>query len=162
MPRKLVSDELWSLIEPLLPEHKPTPKGGRPRISDRAALTGIIFVLKTGIPWEDLPQEMGCGSGMTCWRRLRDWQKAGVWEKRIGKKLVFGRNYTILSCKICIIRKRSTGAEPVLTALSSRQKGGRTHRTQPRRSRSPWKQTSYHNGSERHSACCRPHCRQCS
>ena len=81
MPRKLVSDELWSLIEPLLPEHKPTPKGGRPRISDRAALTGIIFVLKTGIPWEDLPQEMGYGSGMTCWRRLRDWQKAGVWEK---------------------------------------------------------------------------------
>ena len=65
MPKKLVSDELWSLVEPLLPEHKPTPKGGRPRISDRAALTGIIFVLKTGIPWEDLPQEMGCGSGMT-------------------------------------------------------------------------------------------------
>ena len=81
MPKKLVSDELWSLVEPLLPEHKPTSKGGRPRISDRAALTGIIFVLKTGIPWEDLPQEMGCGSGMTCWRRLRDWQKAGVWEK---------------------------------------------------------------------------------
>lgn len=80
MSKKLVSDELWSLVEPLLPEHKPTPKGGRPRISDRAALTGIIFVLKTGIPWEDLPQEMGCGSGMTCWRRLRDWQKAGVWE----------------------------------------------------------------------------------
>ena len=80
MPRKLVSDELWSQIEPLLPKHKPTPKGGRPRIPDRAALTGIIFVLKTGIPWEDLPQEMGCGSGMTCWRRLRDWQEAGVWE----------------------------------------------------------------------------------
>ena len=80
MPRKLVSDELWSQIEPLLPKHKPRPKGGRPRIPDRAALTGIIFVLKTGIPWEDLPQEMGCGSGMTCWRRLRDWQEAGVWE----------------------------------------------------------------------------------
>ena len=80
MPRKLVSDELWSQIEPLLPKHKPTPKGGRPRIPDRAALTGIIFILKTGIPWEDLPQEMGCGSGMTCWRRLRDWLEAGVWE----------------------------------------------------------------------------------
>ena len=80
MPRKLVSDELWSQIEPLLPKHKPRPKGGRPRIPDRAALTGIVFVLKTGIPWEDLPQEMGCGSGMTCWRRLRDWQEAGVWE----------------------------------------------------------------------------------
>src|SRR5215208_1145110 len=52
----------------------------RPRVPDRAALTGIIFVLKTGIPWEYLPQEMGCGAGMTCWRRLRDWQAAGVWR----------------------------------------------------------------------------------
>lgn len=81
MPKKLVSDELWSIVEPPLPQHIPSPKGGRPRISDRAALTGIIFVLKTGIPWEELPQEMGCGSGMTCWRRLQEWQKAGVWEK---------------------------------------------------------------------------------
>lgn len=54
---------------------------GRRPVDDRAALTGILFVLKTGIPWEDLPQEMGCGCGMTCWRRLRDWQAAGVWEK---------------------------------------------------------------------------------
>ena len=46
---------------------------------DRAALTGILFVLKTGLPWEYLPAEMGCGSGMSCWRRLRDWQQAGVW-----------------------------------------------------------------------------------
>jgi transposase len=44
-------------------------------------LTGILFVLKTGIQWEWLPQEMGCGSGMTCWRRLRDWQAAGVWQR---------------------------------------------------------------------------------
>ena len=50
-------------------------------MSDRAALTGIIFVLKTGIGWEWLPREMGCGSGMTCWRRLREWQEAGVWER---------------------------------------------------------------------------------
>jgi len=57
------------------------PKGGRPRIPDRAALSGIIFVLRSGLPWEMLPQEMGCGSGVTCWRRLRDWQKAGVWRK---------------------------------------------------------------------------------
>jgi transposase len=50
-------------------------------VPDRAALRGIIFVLKTGLPWEYLPQEMGCGSGMTCWRRLRDWQHAGVWHR---------------------------------------------------------------------------------
>jgi transposase len=78
--KPLVSDELWALVAPLLPPEPPKPKGGRPRISDRAALTGIIFVLKSGIPWEMLPQELGCGSGVTCWRRLRDWQEAGVWE----------------------------------------------------------------------------------
>ena len=81
MRKPLVSDELWEVIAPLLPPERPKPKGGRPRVSDRAALTGIIFVLKSGIPWEMLPQEMGCGSGMTCWRRLRDWQAAGVWER---------------------------------------------------------------------------------
>jgi transposase len=80
MAKPLISDELWALVAPLLPPEPPKPKGGRPRVSDRAALTGIIFVLKTGIPWEMLPPEMGCGSGMTCWRRLRDWQAAGVWE----------------------------------------------------------------------------------
>ena len=76
-----MSDELWEIIEPLLPEVPPKPKGGRPRIDDRAALTGIVFVLKSGIPWEMLPQEMGCGSGMTCWRRLKEWNEAGVWER---------------------------------------------------------------------------------
>jgi transposase len=76
-----VSDELWEIIEPLLPPEPPKPKGGRPRVDDRAALTGIVFVLKSGIPWEMLPQEMGCGSGSTCWRRLRDWQEAGVWKE---------------------------------------------------------------------------------
>lgn len=80
MSSPLVSDGLWAVIEPLLPVIPVRPKGGRPRISDRSALTGILFVLLTGIPWEMLPREMGCGSGVTCWRRLRDWQMAGVWE----------------------------------------------------------------------------------
>jgi transposase len=80
MAKPLVSDELWAIVAPLLPPAPPTPKGGRPRVPDRACLTGIIFVLKSGIPWELLPQELGCGSGMTCWRRLRDWQEAGVWD----------------------------------------------------------------------------------
>ena len=80
MAKPLLPDELWELIEPLLPPHPPQPKGGRPFLDDRKVLTGIIFVLKTGIPWEDLPQEMGCGCGMTCWNRLRDWQAAGVWD----------------------------------------------------------------------------------
>jgi transposase len=81
MPKELVSDDLWEVIEPLLPPEAPKPQGGRPRVEDRAALSGIIFVLKSGIPWEMLPQEMGCGSGVTCWRRLREWQEAGLWER---------------------------------------------------------------------------------
>jgi transposase len=79
MAEPLVSEELWSIVEPLLPKPRPKKKEGRPRIPDRACLAGIVFVLKTGIQWEDLPQELGCGSGMTFWRRLRDWQEAGVW-----------------------------------------------------------------------------------
>ena len=83
MAKPLVDDELWAVIEPLLPEPKPRRFRfpGRKPVDNRRALTGIIFVLKTGIGWEDLPQEMGCGSGMTCWRRLRDWQAAGVWQR---------------------------------------------------------------------------------
>jgi len=87
MAKPLVSDKLWETSEPLLPPEPPKPKGGRPGAQDRAALTGIIFVLKSGIPWEMLPQEMGCGSGVTMThavgapRRLRDWQAAGAWAR---------------------------------------------------------------------------------
>src|SRR3982750_3547675 len=81
MAARLVSDALWSVFSALLPSRPPRPKGGRPPLDDRAALTGIVFVLKSGIPWEMLPQAMGCGSGMTCWRRLRDWQEMGVWDR---------------------------------------------------------------------------------
>ncbi len=77
----LVSDDLREAIEPFLPKQPPKPKGGRPRVPDRAAPAGIVFVLKTGIPRRMLPTEPGCGSGSTCWRRLRDWQEAGVWAK---------------------------------------------------------------------------------
>src|SRR5438094_7703219 len=81
MAKQLVSDELWAEVEPLLPPRPTHPKGGRPfTVPDRAALSGIVFVLRTGLPWEYLPREMGCGSGMTCWRRLRAWQRAGVWK----------------------------------------------------------------------------------
>src|SRR5262249_49473779 len=77
-----VPDELWEIIQPLLPLHKAKPgRRGRPPVDDRACLTGIIFVLQSGIPWWMLPQEMGCGSGVTCWRRLRYWQRRGVWKK---------------------------------------------------------------------------------
>ena len=81
MARPILPDSLWELIEPLLPPDKPPKSNGRPAIPNRQALTGILFVLRTGIPWEYLPQEMGCGSGMTCWRRLHAWHEVGVWQE---------------------------------------------------------------------------------
>jgi transposase len=83
MAKPILDDDLWALIEPFLPPPKPRRQRfpGRKPIAARKALTGILFVLKTGIGWEHLPQELGCGSGMTCWRRLRDWNAAGVWDK---------------------------------------------------------------------------------
>ena len=83
MAQAILDDQLWQIIEPLLPPPKPRRKrySGRKPLPNRAVLTGILFVLRSGIAWEDLPQEMGCGSGMTCWRRLAEWQQAGVWDR---------------------------------------------------------------------------------
>src|ERR1041385_3501327 len=79
MAKPLLDEGLWRIIRPLLPRHKRRKHHpGRLPLDDRKALTGILFVLKTGLPWEDLPQEMGCGCGMTCWRRLQAGQHQGV------------------------------------------------------------------------------------
>jgi transposase len=93
MAKPILDDELWTLIEPLLPPPKPRRfrHPGRKPITHRQALTGILFVLRTGIPWELLPKEMGCGSGVSCWRRLRDRQAAGgSGERSEGSRLSFG------------------------------------------------------------------------
>ena len=81
MASRLLPDQVWETIRVLLPEHPLRLSGGRPPIGDREVLTGVLFVLKTGISWEDLPKEMGCGCGMTCLRRLRQWQQSGAWPK---------------------------------------------------------------------------------
>jgi transposase len=77
-----IEDGLWERIEPLLPVvERNQRRPGRKRLDNRKVMCGILFVLYTGIRWEFLPQELGFGSGMTCWRRLRDWNKAGVWRR---------------------------------------------------------------------------------
>ena len=78
----VVSDALWELVEPLLPRRERRFRyPGRKRLPDREALCGILFVLHTGIAWRHLPLELGFGSGATCWRRLDEWQRDGVWER---------------------------------------------------------------------------------
>jgi transposase len=83
MPKPLLPDALWAKIEPLLPR----PKGrrfrypGRKPLSPRKALTGILFVLRTGLRWNDLPSELGCGSGSRCRRYLKAWHRAEVWDR---------------------------------------------------------------------------------
>ncbi len=121
MSDPLVPDGLWEAIEPFLPKEPPKPKGGRPRVPDRAALAGIVFVLKTGIPWQMLPTELGCGSGWTCWRRLRDWQAAGVWEK------VHERVLNWLGDQAAIDWRRAS-----LDSLSVRAKKGASRRDRTR------------------------------
>ena len=85
-----VSDGLWELVEPLLPVRERRFRyPGRKRLGDREALQGILFVLYTGIAWRHLPLELGFGSGATCYRRLDEWQKAGVWDQL--HRLLLGR-----------------------------------------------------------------------
>jgi transposase len=87
MTEQLLSDELWNEVISLLPAHKRNPRGGRPFKSDRQCLEGILYVLKTGCQWKQLPTCEGWPSGVTCWRRLRDWTASGVWP-RLHRKLL--------------------------------------------------------------------------
>lgn len=107
-----------SIIEPLLPASVPRPRGGRPRTPDRAAPTGILFVLRTGLQWEMLPLEMECGSSITWWCRLRDWQER-----------VFKTNCAVSYCVASGLTIGSTGAECAWTARPLLPTGG--HKTAP-------------------------------
>lgn len=101
----LVPDGLWERIAPLLPPPKPRRyrHPGRRPADDRAALAGIVFVLKTGIAWNQLPTGLVGRSGVTCWRRLRDWTEAGVWpvlhERLLGRLRALGE----LDLEVCAV-----------------------------------------------------------
>jgi transposase len=81
MAVELLPDELWTEVEPLLPKHPPQPKGGRPPADDRLCLRGLIFILRSGMAYQMLPTDVFGISGSTCWRRLKDWRRAGVWPQ---------------------------------------------------------------------------------
>src|SRR5437879_4969159 len=112
----LVTPELWEAVAPHLPEHPPDPKGGRPRVPDRQALAGILFVLREGLRWQSLPAEMGCGSGSTCWRRFAEWTAAGVWDKAHARLLGALGERGLLNLERAVLDSASTRAV----------KGGRT------------------------------------
>jgi transposase len=130
----VVSDELWKLVEPLLPKKERRFRyPGRKRFDDRLALQGILFVLHTGIAWTQLPAELGFGSGVTCWRRLDEWQKAGVWERLHALLLAKLRAAGELEWSRAVVdssqvqakkgapkraRARSTGAVPARSTIS--------------------------------------------
>ena len=142
MAKPLLTDELWAVIEPCLPPPKPHPKGGRPTVPHRNALTGILFVLKTGMSWEDLPKEMGCGSGMTCWRRLRDWQEAGVWQDILHVLLNHLQAANLLDWSRAVVDSSSVravfgGRKPVPT-LRIAGKAGRSITFSPMRTAFRW------------------------
>ncbi|WP_405785725.1 IS5 family transposase [Streptomyces sp. NBC_01367] len=127
----IVSDELWSLVEPLLPDPAPKRVEGRPRVPDRQALCGILFVLHTGIQWEYLPQELGFGSGMTCWRRLAAWNEAGVWDQlhlvllkklRVARKLDWSRAVIDSPCQ-----GRSAGPKSGPSPVDRARPGSKHH-----------------------------------
>ena len=115
-----VTDELRAEIAPLLPERRRTSIGGRPWSDDQRCLAGIVFVLRTGIPWQMLPKELGCGSGSTCWRRFAEWTEAGVWPRLLERLIArAGRLGLFDLCRAVIdsqsVRAVSGGRTPART-----------------------------------------------
>jgi transposase len=115
----VVADALWERIEPLLPRRQRRFRyPGRRPLPDREALQGILFVLHTGIAWRHLPLELGFGSGSTCYRRMVDWQQAGVWQR-------------LHSLPSCVRRVRSSGRARLPTPAMCRRKKGQRNGAEP-------------------------------
>jgi transposase len=134
MAAPLLPDELWERVEPLLPPPKPRRYRypGRKPLSNRQALTGILFVLKTGIRWNDLPREMGCGSGSRCRRRLQQWQQAGVWQRLHALLLaeLHGADkidWSRAAVGASFVRARGGGEQTGPSPVDRRKKGSKHH-----------------------------------
>ncbi len=136
MASPLMSDSLWAIIEPLFPPAPMRRQGGRPPVPARAALTGILFVLRSGIPWAMLPMELGCGSGVTC-----------CGDCVTGRPPASGIGCTGSCCADCGTRIGSTGAGPASMDHPSRQKRGRRHGSEPHGSRAARHETPSRDGS---------------
>ena len=128
MAEPLVSDVLWEQIQPLLPPHRPSPKGGRRPADDRKCLQGIIFVLKTGCQWQQLPKCESWPSGSTCWRRFSKWTQAGVWPQVHRKLLnILGKageiDLTVVIVDSASVRALKGGLQADPTLPIARKKG---------------------------------------
>jgi transposase len=126
----LLSDELWAAVQPVLPAHPASPKGGAPRRDDRQCLEGILYVLRGGIPWRLLPKEFGV-SPTTCWRRFHEWSVCGVWDKvhrkllwELGKRNQLDRSRAIIdSASVRALKGGRTPARMRRTAPSQAASG---------------------------------------
>jgi transposase len=132
MAAALLPDPLWDLVEPFLPIPPRRPKGRRPRVPDLACLTGIVFVLRSGIPWQTLPQELRSGSGMTCGRRLRDWQEAGTLNLVHFALLDWLARHEQIDCSLaivdsCSIRAVSGGDQTGPNPTDRAKRGSKRH-----------------------------------
>jgi transposase len=123
-----MSDELWGFIQPLLPPHA---KEGKPRADDRQTIDAILYVLKTGMPWNDLPKEYG--DDVTAWRRLRDWEELGVWKRIMDVLVAKGYSMEIIDMDSLSVDSDTIPAKKgasLLAMMATRRSRGRRS-TQP-------------------------------
>ncbi len=103
MAVELLPDDLWDEVRTLLPVHRVSPKGGRPPVDDRVCLRALIFIMRSGMAYNLLPAEVFGVSGVTAWRRLRDWTRADVWQplhklllNRLGQRGEIDLQYAVI------------------------------------------------------------------
>lgn len=137
MRTDLMPDALWEAAEPLLPPHPPSPKGGRPRVPDRACLTALAYLLREGCTYRGLPcEELGCGSGVTVWRRLQEWNRAGVWLAlhetllhHLGKAGEIDTSIVVADSSSCRAVKGGSTPDPIPRTEGSKAASGMSLRT---------------------------------